>query len=81
MTLPSAWISKGKDYVLRMQKAAKRMRYFIEARLEYWKISKTQKQNEMVDLNLIVANILEDFEGQISKYNGTIHVELSLIHI
>jgi len=66
---------KGKDYVLRMQKAAKRMRNFIEALLEYSKISKTQKQNEMVDLNLIVANILEDFEGQISKYNGTIHVE------
>ncbi len=63
------------DHVIRMQKAAERMKTFIEALLKYSKFSKVKKQNEIVDLELIVNVVKENIERQIRKCNATIHMK------
>ncbi len=65
---------RSREYVVRMQKAAVRMRDFIEALLEYSKISKIRKQSKMIDIGLIIANIKEDLEYKIRQCNGTLQI-------
>jgi len=63
----------GREYLVRMQNAAERMKNFIDDLLEYSRLSKTQKHCELVDLNQIIQKVSVDWEERIDKCSGTLH--------
>lgn len=66
---------QGKDYLQRILNASKRMQRLINDLLELSRISAKQNKFHSVDLNVILAHVLEDLELLIESKQAKIHVE------
>ena len=65
----------GRDYVERMQSAAKRMQDLILALLSYSRITTQAEPFVPVDLNQVVREVLDDLESRIEQSEGRVEVE------
>jgi light-regulated signal transduction histidine kinase (bacteriophytochrome) len=63
---------KGKDYMKRMNDAAKRMEFMIEDLLAYSRIGRNKAEFTDCDLNEIVAKASVDLEEDISRLNAKV---------
>jgi PAS domain S-box-containing protein len=63
-----------KNYLQRIQKAALRMRNFINDLLEMSKVEATTRPLKLTILNDLIKDVLEDMEDQINKTKGKIYV-------
>lgn len=64
-----------KDSVERMRFAAEKMQHLIEDILAYSKAGSGEKVFELVDLNLVLANVLRDLSDNIEERNAIIHAD------
>jgi two-component system, sensor histidine kinase and response regulator len=67
--------NKGKDYLDRMQKAAMRMKTFIDDLLEYSSATSIPKPYKLVDLGKLAQQVCEDLGLQIKNSNTTVEIE------
>jgi hypothetical protein len=67
--------AKGTDYLLRMEKAAVRMRKLIKALLEYSRITSGEEFIVDVDLTRIAEKAIENLEDRIRQKNARILIE------
>lgn len=65
----------NKKYVERINASAQRMSGLIKSLLEYSRISQKAQHFELVDLNVIVAQVLGDFELLIQQKQADIRIE------
>ena len=65
---------QGKSYLERMDRAAKRMKNFINDLLQYSKVTTRENSYQVVDLNEMMVEILEILEFQISRTQGKVVV-------
>lgn len=65
---------EGKDYLERMQNAARRMQNLINDLLLFSRVSTQEQPFERVDLNRVVREVLSDLEIRIQQTKGTIQV-------
>lgn len=65
---------QGEDYLGRMQKATQRMQSFICDLLEYSKVSHKPRELQLVNLNIIVAEVVSDLENKIAQTQGFVEV-------
>jgi signal transduction histidine kinase len=63
---------RGKDYLHRMQNSALRMRNLVEDLLQYTRIDFKARPFESLDLNKVVATVLDDLETRIRETQGAI---------
>ncbi|QFT55991.1 ATP-binding protein [Microbulbifer sp. THAF38] len=68
-------LGDGKDYVMRMQSAAKRMSKLIEDLLAFSRTSRRTTPFETVDLNLVVEEVLDDLQIKREETNAEIEVQ------
>ncbi|WP_226645608.1 sensor histidine kinase [Microbulbifer variabilis] len=68
-------LGDGKDYVMRMQSAAKRMSKLIEDLLAFSRTSTRTTPFEAVDLNLVVEEVLDDLQIKREETNAQIEVQ------
>jgi len=66
--------SQAKNYLDRMRNATERMQLFIDDLLKFSKVSSQTSAFEKVDLNKLVANVLEDLETRISRTKGMVNI-------
>jgi len=64
---------RGKDYIVRMQKAAARMKDLIEALLNYSRIDSKGATFAPTDLNAVLHEVLDDLEHRIEEVGGAVH--------
>ncbi|MDX8391128.1 MAG: ATP-binding protein [Mariprofundaceae bacterium] len=65
---------RGKDYIVRMQKAAARMKDLIEALLNYSRIGTKGDPFAPTDLNKVIQEVLDDLELRINETGGKVIV-------
>jgi PAS domain S-box-containing protein len=65
----------AKQYIEKISSAANRMTGLIKDLLEYSKLSNKSMRFEKTDLNVIIGNILTDYELLISQKNAILNVE------
>ena len=63
----------GIDYIARMQNAAQRMSTLIENLLAFSRVTTRAKEFESVDLNLLLADIMDDLQIAIEEKSARIH--------
>lgn len=66
---------RERDYLLRMQKVATRMQDLINGLLDYSRMTVRDNNFEQVDLNQIVAEVIEDLEAMIIQTHGKVESE------
>ena len=66
---------EGKKYIDKIGDSAKRMSGLIRDLLDYSRISTSSQGFEKVDLNIIVKNVLSDFELLIAQKKGEVYIE------
>lgn len=66
---------EGKDYLARMQKAARRMRGLIEDLLSYSRIKTQAQPFASVDLAGVVREVIEDLEVRVEQVGAQVIVE------
>ena len=64
--------AKGADYLMRMEKAAVRMRNLIKALLEYSRVTSRDHLLTNVDLTQVAQKAIEDLEDQINRKNARV---------
>ena len=57
----------GQDYIARMQNAAERMQRLIDDLLQYSRVGRIQGEAQEIDLNRLVAEVLENIEASVEK--------------
>jgi len=67
--------SLGKDYLSRMQNAAKRMRQLIEDLLVFSRVTTKAQPFQRIDLNEVVNGVLIDLEERIARLGAHIDVD------
>ncbi len=73
---------KGKDYILRMEDAASRMRALITDLLAYSQTTTSERKFETTNLNIILEAVKNDFKEIIAAEHATIEVgEMCDAHI
>jgi len=65
----------GKDYFRRMKTAAKRMRKLIDDLLHFSRTSRHEYVFEKSDLNILMANALEELQQKIDEKNAVINID------
>ncbi|PKP50747.1 MAG: histidine kinase [Bacteroidetes bacterium HGW-Bacteroidetes-11] len=65
----------SKEYFARIQASVSRMRTLIDDLLLYSRTTKTDKEFERTDLNLLLENTLQELSQQIEEKNAVIHSE------
>lgn len=71
---------QGRDYLQRMQNAARRMQLFIEDLLQYSRVTSQAKPFEPTDLKRVVQEVISDLEARISQCQGRVEVgELPIV--
>ncbi len=65
----------GADYINRMQSASARMQKLIDALLNYSRVTTKANPFEKVDLNLIVHDVISEYDTLIEKANANIIIE------
>ena len=63
---------QGRDYLVRMENAARRMEQLIESLLELSRITTKGRMLEPVDLNKILSEALSDLEARIQQTGGRV---------
>jgi PAS domain S-box-containing protein len=63
-----------KDYLARMQSAAQRMQSLIEDLLSYSRVTTRAQPLAECDTNVIMAEVLQDMETQISRENAVVDI-------
>ncbi len=58
---------RSRDYLVRMQKSARKMQSFIDDLLEYSKAANKPRQLEQIDLKEVIDDILDDLESRIHQ--------------
>lgn len=72
---------RGRDFLNRMLNAAERMSMLISDLLSFSRVSTRGKEFSEVDLNAVVASVLDDLEIVIEETNATVEVStLPVIH-
>jgi PAS domain S-box-containing protein len=66
---------QDRNFFTRMEMATIRMNTLIDDLLEYSYVSKGALLEHMVDLNKVLAVVLEDLDMEIEQKNATVHVE------
>ncbi len=66
---------EGKDYIERMQNAAKRMQSMLDGLLTYSRISTQSSQFTKVDLPQIASDVLSDMEMSLIQTGGKVELE------
>ena len=66
---------QGKDYVLRMQSASKRMMQLIDNLLTFSRINKHAVPLKLTDLNEIIAQVVNDLDFTIKDKNARITID------
>lgn len=74
-TNASVFSEQGKDYLERMQNAAKRMQSFIDDLLQYSRITTKARPFEPVNVEAIIREVLVDLEEHVKRTKGKIVVE------
>ena len=62
----------GQDYIARMQNAAERMQQLIDDLLQYSRVGRIQGEPQTIDLNEVVASVLENLETRIEESQAQI---------
>ena len=65
---------QGRDYLERMQNAAKRMAQLIESLLELSRVTTKGAEFAVVDLNAVLSEVLTDLEVRIQQTQGRVEV-------
>lgn len=65
---------QGKDYINRMQLAAKRMQRLIDDLLSFSRISRDTNNHDVVDLNVVLDDLREDMETLIEQTGTTFNI-------
>ncbi|MFW6237489.1 MAG: MASE3 domain-containing protein, partial [Desulfosudaceae bacterium] len=65
---------KAGDYLLRMENAARRMRSLVAALLEYSRVTTKESLMASVNLNQVIAKVMEDLEEPIKRSGARIEV-------
>jgi signal transduction histidine kinase len=71
--------AEGRDYLERMQGAAKRMQILIDDLLAFSRVTTKANPFEVADLNIIVGEVLSDLEVRIQQTSG--QVDLGVLPI
>jgi two-component system, chemotaxis family, CheB/CheR fusion protein len=72
----------GRDYFLRMERAANRMQVLIEDLLLYSRTNTKLQEMEQIDLNGMVAEVIHDLKEQIEEKNAKVDVKtLGMAHV
>jgi len=66
--------TEGRDYLERMQAAAKRMQILIDDLLAFSRVTTKANPFEQADLNKIVGEVLSDLEVRIQQTNGQVEL-------
>ena len=66
---------QGRDYLERMQNAAKRMSQLIESLLDLSRVTTKGTEFQPVDLNAVLSEVLADLEVRIQQRAGRVDVE------
>ncbi len=66
---------EGKSYIVRIQKAASRMRLLIKDILTFSKISLEKETFAICDMNMLVKDVLTDMETNIKQANANVNVD------
>ena len=64
----------GADYIMRMQSAAARMQSLIEDLLAYSRVSRNVNAFEPLDMDLLLAEVIDDLESQVRRERAVIRV-------
>ncbi len=64
----------GRDYVLRMQTAASRMRRLIDDLLSFSRVTTKAQPFEPVDLNEVAHDVVSDLEGRLQQAGGQVEI-------
>jgi signal transduction histidine kinase len=64
----------GEDYIQRMQSAASRMQTLIEDLLSFSRVSRSSETFQPLEMNQIMAEVLEDLDIQIKKERAVVTV-------
>lgn len=67
--------SVGNDYVLRMQAASGRMSALIDDLLSFSRVTTKQRPFESVDLNRVMARVLDDLEFALEESAAQLHID------
>lgn len=70
----AAELGEGLEYLVRMQRAARRMSTLIEDLLAFSRVTSKPAVVKRVDLSRIVHEVVSDLETQINKENGCVEV-------
>lgn len=65
---------KGRDYLLRIRKATKKMQRFIEDLLAYSRVTVKARPFETIDLRELIEEVVSDLEVIISQSGGKVEV-------
>ncbi|HYE32565.1 MAG TPA: ATP-binding protein [Methylomirabilota bacterium] len=65
---------EGRDYLNRMQSAAKRMQTLIEDLLSFSRVATKVQPFELVDLNKVARDVISDLEVRIQQSQGVVEV-------
>lgn len=63
---------EGRHYLSRMLDATQRMKLLIESLLSYSRLSRPEEPFVPVDLNVVITNVLSDFELRLSETNARV---------
>ena len=66
---------RGQDYIMRMQKAATRMKELIEALLNYSRIGTKGEPFSPTDLNAVMRDVLDDLEYNIKETQARLNID------
>lgn len=64
-----------RDYMLRMDKAASRMKKLIEDLLQYSRVTRRSSQFQAVDLDRVLRDVLTDLDARVQETGAKIRVE------
>jgi signal transduction histidine kinase len=70
--------TKGRDYLDRMRKSARRMQGFIEALLKMSSVSSSAQPFQPVDLHQMTLEVIEDLEARITHTKAQVNIDKKL---
>lgn len=71
----SALNDTGKDYIVRMQKSALRMKGLIDDLLHFSRVTMRSAPFQEINLNEVISEVLSDLEVQIERTKGRVEVD------
>lgn len=66
---------EGSDWITRMQSASDRMKMFIDSLLSFSRLSGGKTNEKYVDINAIIAEVLNELDAVVKEKGAIIHVD------